>query len=164
MVRFFSPKKINNIGPITFLTTNFNIDGIKMIKIYEFTSVLANTGTIKETSLSNFLGESMAEKVIVSIIMPKMTSSDIIHTYKVMPGSQVFKPTCDANNLMLRIVVVFDFQGTRVFNLIQIVFQNTHAYISGGFKMNIDSSSEFRVVTRPSIVFSGIDDSFVSLT
>ena len=30
--------------------------------------------------------------------------------------------------------------------------------------MNIDSSSEFRVVTRPSIVFSGIDDSFVSLT
>ena len=106
----------------------------------------------------------MAEKVIVSIIMPKMTSSDIIHTYKVMPGSQVIKPTCDANNLMLRIVVVFDFQGTLVFNLIQIVFQSTHAYISGGFKMNIDSSSEFRVVTRPSIVFSGIDDSFVSLT
>ena len=52
----------------------------------------------------------MAEKVIVSIVMPKMTSSDIIHTYKVMPGSQVMKPTRDASNPMLRIVVVLIFR------------------------------------------------------
>ena len=60
-----------------------------MINTQNILFFLANTGIIKEVSLSNFLGESMAEKVIVTIIMPKMTSSDIIHTYKVMPGSQV---------------------------------------------------------------------------
>ena len=107
----FLAKKINNIGPISFLTTKFNINGTKLTKIYEFTSVLANTGTIKETSLSNFLGESMAEKVIVSVTMPKMASSDIIHTYKIMPGSQVMKPTCDASNLTLRNVVVLIFRN-----------------------------------------------------
>lgn len=41
--------------------------------------------------------------------------------------------------------------------------QNAHAYVNAGFLCKVNKSEKFKVLERPTIVFGGINPSFVSV-
>ena len=64
-------------------------DSIRMIMFFFYILLADDTGDVKTYFLEDFINLNMSGKVITSVSVPAMTSSDVIRTYKIMPRAEV---------------------------------------------------------------------------